>query len=287
MMPELIGRVLRQSKADKEYYDAARAWEEGDYGRFIDQFFLAIHSRYDIEKPASKRLFRMKLNHFNALREENERLKETLAAREKFFEKLATEYFVMGKECESEGLTAAAIKNYRKALELRPDYAKAQRRIKKLEKGRKINMRKLLYIICLSTLASCHLATNSTPSDADSVPQSVFAPLETDTVMPVNLQLVTGLQFPKYRVLSETPFVPDTASIAAYEETRGQWQFLSSAHDGHHSPVGLLPPYRHRQPPRHLLADQKAQATSIAALLRTRPIPSPSPRRARRSAMPR
>lgn len=31
-------------------------------------------------------------------------------------------------------------------------------------------MRKLLYIICLSTLASCHLATNSTPSDADSVP---------------------------------------------------------------------------------------------------------------------
>ena len=125
----LIGRVLRQSKADKEYYDAARAWEEGDYGRFIDQFFLAIHSRYDIEKPASKRLFRLKLNHFNALREENERLKEALAAREKFLEKLATEYFVMGKECESEGLTAAAIKNYRKALELRPDYAKAQRRI--------------------------------------------------------------------------------------------------------------------------------------------------------------
>ena len=84
-------------------------------------------------------------------------------------------------------------------------------------------MRKLLYIICLSTLASCHLATNSTPSDADSVPQSVFAPLETDTVMPVNLQLVTGLQFPKYRVLSETPFVPDTASIAAYEEQCSQW----------------------------------------------------------------
>ena len=74
----------------------------------------------------------MKLNHFNALREENERLKEALAAREKFLQKLATEYFVMGKECES--LTAAAIKNYRKALELRPDYAKAQRRIKKLEK---------------------------------------------------------------------------------------------------------------------------------------------------------
>lgn len=43
--------------------------------------------------------------------------------------------------------------------------------------------------------------------------------------MPVNLQLVTGLQFPMYRVLSETPFVPDTASIAAYEETVASGSF--------------------------------------------------------------
>ena len=133
----LIGKVLRQSKADKEYYDAAQAWEKGDYGRFIEQFFLAIHSRYDIEKPACKRLFRMKLNHFNALREENNRLTAELKRRETYLKKLATEYFVMGKECENEGLTTAAIKNYRKALELRPDYAKAQRRINKLEKEEK------------------------------------------------------------------------------------------------------------------------------------------------------
>lgn len=118
-------------------------------------------------------------------------------------------------------------------------------------------MRKLLYIICLFTLASCHLATNSTPSDADSVPQSVFAPLETDTVMPVNLQLVTGLQFPKYRVLSETPFVPDTASIAAYEETVASGSFSAVLTMDTIPPVGLLPPYRHRQPPRHLLADRR------------------------------
>lgn len=133
----LIGQVLKQSKADKEYYDAARAWEAGDYARFIDQFFLAIHSRYDIEKPVCKRLFRLKLNHFNVLKEENERLKAELRKQEKFLKKLATEYFVMGQECEHEGLTEAAIKNYHKALELRPDYAKAKQRIKKLENQKK------------------------------------------------------------------------------------------------------------------------------------------------------
>lgn len=134
---QLIGTVLRQSKADKEYYDAAQAWNEGDYGSFLDRFFLAIHSRYDIEKPACQRLFRMKLNHFNMLRKENERLRSELACQAKFLQKLATEYFVMGKECESEGLVEAAIKNYRKALSLRPDYTKAERRIKKLEKKEK------------------------------------------------------------------------------------------------------------------------------------------------------
>lgn len=74
----LIGTVLKQSKADKEYFDAARAWDRGDYGEFIKQFFLAIHSRYDVEKPACKRLFRLKLNHFNAIKAENERLQEEL-----------------------------------------------------------------------------------------------------------------------------------------------------------------------------------------------------------------
>ena len=79
----------------------------------------------------------MKLNHFNMLRKENERLRSELACQAKFLQKLATEYFVMGKECESEGLVEAAIKNYRKALSLRPDYTKAERRIKKLEKKEK------------------------------------------------------------------------------------------------------------------------------------------------------
>lgn len=88
-------------------------------------------------------------------------------------------------------------------------------------------MRKLLYISLLCTLASCHFATNTTPSDADSVPQSVFAPLDNDTVMPINLQAITGVAFPKYRILQETPLVPDSASIAAYEETVSSGSFTA------------------------------------------------------------
>ena len=48
--------------------------------------------------------------------------------------KFATEYVVMGKECEHEGMTDAAIRNYKKALELCPDHTVALRRLKKLEK---------------------------------------------------------------------------------------------------------------------------------------------------------
>lgn len=86
-------------------------------------------------------------------------------------------------------------------------------------------MRKLLYLAVLAALASCRMATHDTPSDADSVPQSVFAPLENDTTMPVNLKLVTGVDFPKYKITQETPLVPDSASIAADEETVASGNF--------------------------------------------------------------
>mgnify|MGYP006934502916 CR=1 FL=1 len=88
-------------------------------------------------------------------------------------------------------------------------------------------MRKFFYAIVIAVLASCHLATDSTPSDADSVPQSAFAPLEADTTMPINLRLITGVNFPKYRIVSETPQVPDSTSIAAYEETVASGNFTA------------------------------------------------------------
>ena len=56
-----------------------------------------------------------------------------LKEQEQMLKRLAVEYFVMGKECEHEHMTAAAIKNYEKALQLCPDYQEVKRRLKKLQ----------------------------------------------------------------------------------------------------------------------------------------------------------
>lgn len=135
----IINTALNQSKADRLYHDATKAFEQGDMQKTLDNFFLAIHSRYDIEKPIAKRFIRKKLNVINELKEENQRLREIIRQKdderqqkEKFLKKLATEYTLLGKECEKEDMTSAAIKNYEKALELYPDHPEAKRRLKKL-----------------------------------------------------------------------------------------------------------------------------------------------------------
>ena len=134
-----INTALSQSKADKQYHDAAAAFDQGDMQGALDNFFLAIHSRYDIEKPSAKRLIRRKLGKVNSLIAENEQLREIIRQKEeekkkqeKFLKRLAAEYTLLGKECEKEGMSAAAIANYKKALELCPEHPEAKRRLKKL-----------------------------------------------------------------------------------------------------------------------------------------------------------
>ena len=128
----IIQEALSQSKADKEYYDAAKAFDKGDFESFLDNFFLAIHSRYDIEKPVPKRLLRRKLHIINQLKEENKNIKEKFNKQNEFLKKLSMEYVIMGKECEREGMNQAAINNYKKALELCPENPKPKNRIAKL-----------------------------------------------------------------------------------------------------------------------------------------------------------
>lgn len=125
----LIASALNESKADREYHDAAVAFDGGDFDAFLDSFFKAIHHRYDIEKPAARRLIRMKLNRMNTLRRENERLEDTLRRQREFMKKLAVEYTLLGKECERERMPEAAAANYRKALELYPEAHEARRRL--------------------------------------------------------------------------------------------------------------------------------------------------------------
>ena len=130
----IINTALKQSKADKEYWDAVQAFDRGDMQAALDAFFLAIHSRYDIEKPVPRRYIRRKLDIINRQRGEIERLKAEAKRNSEFLKELAVEYVVMGRECEREGMKQAAIHNYEKALKLCPDIPEAKRRLKKLSK---------------------------------------------------------------------------------------------------------------------------------------------------------
>ena len=130
----IIQKALTQSQADKEYAESVQAFQQGDMQSALDHFFIAIHSRYDIEKPASKRLIRRKLNLINRLREENLQLKDEWKKKETYLKKLSTEYVLLGKECEAEKMYDAASRNYEKALNLYPDHPIAKRQLRNLMK---------------------------------------------------------------------------------------------------------------------------------------------------------
>ena len=133
---QIISKALQQSKADKEYFDAVSAFDKGDMQAALDHFFIAIHSRYDIEKPIAKRYIRRKLDIINRQQRQIEALKEKEKKTEDFLKHLAAEYVIMGKECEHEGITEAAIRNYEKALKLYPEYPRIAEKLKKLSSRR-------------------------------------------------------------------------------------------------------------------------------------------------------
>lgn len=131
---KIISQVLKQSKADREYVDAIKDFNKRDFDSFLKNFFKAIHSRYDIERPNIQRYIRRKLNIINLLHNELELLKKERQNKEILLKKLSTEYVIMGKDCEYEGVKEAAINNYKKALELYPDNPEAKRKLYELTK---------------------------------------------------------------------------------------------------------------------------------------------------------
>lgn len=105
---------MKQAQADVQYVAAAKAFDKGDFGTFLDEFFKAIHSRYEIEKPNVQRLIRRKLNIINRLKEENRALKQAALEKEKALVKYAREYILMGDECLKHDMKEAAMKTMRK-----------------------------------------------------------------------------------------------------------------------------------------------------------------------------
>lgn len=133
----IMQKALNESKADKEYHEAIAAFDKGDFDAFIKYFFLAIHSRYDIEKPGAKRLIRRKLNIINRQKAEIDNLRNEICKRNEMLKRLSAEYTLMGKECEHEHMTEAAIANYQKALDLYPEAYDAKHRLEKINKKNK------------------------------------------------------------------------------------------------------------------------------------------------------
>ena len=131
---KLMRQAIFESKADKEYHDAVEAFDRQDFDGFLKNFFLAIHSRYDIEQPVVQRYIRRKLGIITQQQAKIADLQKEISRREDLLKRLSVEYTLLGKECEAEQMTEAAIRNYEKALELCPDAPEPKRRLKKLRK---------------------------------------------------------------------------------------------------------------------------------------------------------
>ena len=111
----LIAQAMQEGKADREYHDAVKAFDQGNFELFLENFYKAIHSRYDIEKPHIRRFIRRKLEVINRQKQEIEKLHKELDSKQELLKRLAAEYTILGRECEHEHMLEAAIRNYEKS----------------------------------------------------------------------------------------------------------------------------------------------------------------------------
>ena len=121
-----IEQAMKKAKADIEYQACVQAFDRDDFRESLDHFFTAIHSRYDIEKPAIKRFICSKLNIISRLKRENEQLKRQMTAQRKQMQQYAHEYYELGNASilQAHNLRAA-LANYDKALSLDPSHVDA------------------------------------------------------------------------------------------------------------------------------------------------------------------
>lgn len=131
---QLIAKAMEESRADSEYHSAIMAFNDGNFREALRHFFIAIHLRYDIEQPLAQRYLASKFEIINRLKRRVAALEKEKQERDKMLKKLSAEYTLLGKECEREHMTDAAIRNYMKALELYPEAGEPRRRMKRLEK---------------------------------------------------------------------------------------------------------------------------------------------------------
>ncbi len=122
-----VQKALKTAEADIRYKEAVEAFDRGDFQACLDHFFVAIHARYDIEKPLPRRFIRRKLGIINAkdreadmLRDKIADLKSEIKKKDKIMAELAKEYVQMGDECVKLESDQAALANYEKAVHISP-----------------------------------------------------------------------------------------------------------------------------------------------------------------------
>ncbi|MCR5077038.1 MAG: hypothetical protein K6A82_03260 [Prevotella sp.] len=91
---------------------------------------------------------------------------------------------------------------------------------KKHNQSRIISLVLLCIILTISIVASCHHSRAIEGSDGqDTVAAVEFEPQSTSGKIYIDLGAITSIHFPKYKVVKTTPFIPDSVSMAADEET--------------------------------------------------------------------
>ena len=109
VLPSKPMQVLKALKSERKFY---------------------VRHRTDCENRQRRAISELQEKHASELQS----LQSKLDAQNELLKRLAAEYTIMGRECEHEHMTDAAIRNYEKALELYPDAGDARRRLKKLQK---------------------------------------------------------------------------------------------------------------------------------------------------------
>ncbi len=121
-----VKRALQAARADIEYAAAVKEFDKCNIPEALNHFFVAIHARYDIERPLQRRFLQRKLGIIHKLKAENDAIKLQMQEQQQRLQKYAQEYFELGNQCILEARNAkAAIRNYDKAIELYPTFVDA------------------------------------------------------------------------------------------------------------------------------------------------------------------
>ncbi len=118
-----IERSLETAKADSLYDEAMAALGEH---RLLDAFECAFNavclSTERIDKPGMMRLVRRRLGYISEYQNRIELLEAEIDRQNKILFTLATEQVELAEQCREAGEMDAAMANYRRAIELAPDY---------------------------------------------------------------------------------------------------------------------------------------------------------------------